>query len=153
MSNGVPSCLRSSSQQYAVTSKPERVKEKAGNNTASRSRQARQDVSRRGEPTGHDLRQQPAACPREGELTIFLEIEYTDRHQKYYITVMLVEVTSIDELIDRLKKGKFVSKEDVLAESELSILIACPLVPTHCIQGSRVWLMTTKSSLENRKCH
>lgn len=33
---------------------------------------------------------------------------------------MLVEVTSVDELIDRLKKGKFVSKEDVLAESEFA---------------------------------
>ena len=54
-------------------------------------------------------------------------------HQKYYITVMLVEVTSIDELIDRLKKGKFVSKEDVLVESELSSLITCHLVPTLCI--------------------
>ena len=43
---------------------------------------------------------------------------------------MLVEVTSIDELIDRLKKGKFISKEDVLAERELSSLIACLLVPT-----------------------
>ena len=53
--------------------------------------------------------------------------------QKYYIIVMLVEVTSIDELIDRLKKGKFVSKEDVLVESELSSLITCRLVPTLCI--------------------
>lgn len=46
-------------------------------------------------------------------------------HQKYYITVMLVEVTSTDELIDRLRKGKFVSKEDVLAESEFGGLITC----------------------------
>ena len=46
---------------------------------------------------------------------------------------MLVEVTSIDELIDRLKKGKFVSKEDVLVESELSSLITRRLVPTLCI--------------------
>ena len=46
---------------------------------------------------------------------------------------MLVEVTSIDELIDRLKKGKFVSKEDVLVESELFSLITCRLVPTLCI--------------------
>ena len=66
---------------------------------------------------------------------------------------MLVEVTSIDELIDRLKKGKFVSKEDVLAESELCSLVTCHLMPTLRIQGSRVWLMTTKSSPGNRKCH
>lgn len=43
---------------------------------------------------------------------------------------MLVEVTGVDELIDRLKKGKFVSKEDVLAESELCSLITCHLMPT-----------------------
>jgi len=66
---------------------------------------------------------------------------------------MLVEVTSVDELIDRLKKGKFVSKEDVLAESELCSLVACHLMLTLRIQGGRVWLMTTKSSLGNRKCH
>ena len=66
---------------------------------------------------------------------------------------MLVEVTSVDELIDRLKKGKFVSKEDILAESELSCLIVCHLVPTQRTQGSRARLMMTKSSLGNRKCH
>ena len=76
-----------------------------------------------------------------------------NRHQKYYITVMLVEVTSVDELIDRLKKGKFVSKEDVLAESELCSLTARPLMLTLCIQGSRAWPTTMKSSLGNRKCH
>ena len=65
---------------------------------------------------------------------------------------MLVEVTGIDELIDRLKKGKFVSKEDVLAESELSSSITYPLIPMLYIQGSRVWLTTTKSSPGNRKC-
>jgi len=66
---------------------------------------------------------------------------------------MLVEVTSVDELIDRLKKGKFVSKEDVLTESELFSLITCHLTPTLCIQGGIVWLMTTKSLLGNRRCH
>ena len=44
--------------------------------------------------------------------------ELNNRYQKYYITVLLVEITSTEELIDRLKKGKFVSKEDVLAASE-----------------------------------
>lgn len=52
-----------------------------------------------------------------------------ERHQKYYIIVMLVEVTTTDELIDRLKKGKFVNKEDVLAESELRGMITCGLIP------------------------
>lgn len=49
----------------------------------------------------------------------------SDRHQKYYITVLLVEVTSTEELIDRLQKGKFVSKEDVVAESKFYRPITC----------------------------
>jgi len=40
---------------------------------------------------------------------------------------MLVEGTSIDELTDRLKREKFVSKEDILAESELPSLTARPM--------------------------
>jgi E3 SUMO-protein ligase PIAS1 len=79
--------------------------------------------------------------------------ELNNDHQKYYITVMLVEVTSTEELIDRLKKGKSVSKEDVLAESEFYGLIAYHPVPTLRIQGSRVWPMTTKSLPGYRKCH
>lgn len=79
--------------------------------------------------------------------------EVNDRHQKYYITVLLVEVTSTEELIDRLKKGKFVSKEDVLAESEFYGQITCHPTQTSRIQGSKVWLLTTKSSPGNRKCH
>lgn len=73
--------------------------------------------------------------------------------QKYYITVLLVEVTSTEELVDRLKKGKFVSKEDVLAESEFRDLITCHPMPISRIQGNRVWLMTMRSSPGNRKCH
>ena len=72
--------------------------------------------------------------------------------QKYYISVLLVEVTSTEELIDRLKNGKSISKEDVLAESEFHGLIACHPVPTLRVQGSRVWPMMTKSSPGNRKC-
>jgi hypothetical protein len=86
-------------------------------------------------------------------LTPFLRIAQANRHQKYYIIVMLVEVTGVDELIDRLKKGKFVSKEDVLVESELCSPVTCHLMPTLRIQGSKVWLMTTRSLLGNRKCH
>ena len=36
--------------------------------------------------------------------------------QKYYMIVMLVQVTTITQLIERVKKGKFRSREDVLAE-------------------------------------
>lgn len=77
----------------------------------------------------------------------------SNSRQKYYIIVMLVEVTSVDELIDRLKKGKFVNKEDVLAESELCSLVTYYQMPTLCIQGSKAWPMMTKSSPANRKCH
>lgn len=50
-----------------------------------------------------------------------VEMVYVNSQQpvhgkKYYLVVMMVEVTSIDELVERLKKGKFVSKEDVLAK-------------------------------------
>ena len=37
--------------------------------------------------------------------------------QKFYLVVMLVEATSVDQLIERLLKGKYRSKDDILAES------------------------------------
>jgi E3 SUMO-protein ligase PIAS1 len=46
----------------------------------------------------------------------------SDGKQKYYIVVMLVEVTTVDQLVDRLKKGKYRDSESVLADS------ACPPV-------------------------
>jgi len=52
---------------------------------------------------------------------IYVNSQQPVHGKKYYITVMLVEVTSVDELIDRLRKGKFVSKEDVLAERRQSV--------------------------------
>lgn len=36
--------------------------------------------------------------------------------QKYYIVVMLVQVTTVDKLIERAEKGKFRSREDILAQ-------------------------------------
>lgn len=36
---------------------------------------------------------------------------------------MLVEVTSVDQLIDRLRKGKFRSREEVLADSALLLTV------------------------------
>ena len=66
---------------------------------------------------------------------------------------MLVEVTSTDELVDRLKKGKFVSKEDVLAESKFHGLTTYHAVPILRVQGSSALPMTTKSSSGNRRCH
>ncbi|KAF8272903.1 PINIT domain-containing protein [Lactarius quietus] len=36
--------------------------------------------------------------------------------KKYYMVVMLVQITTVDQLIERVKKGKFRSREDVLAQ-------------------------------------
>jgi E3 SUMO-protein ligase PIAS1 len=40
--------------------------------------------------------------------------------QKYYIAVMLVRVTTVEQLIEKVKKGKFRSREDILAQSTCS---------------------------------
>jgi E3 SUMO-protein ligase PIAS1 len=45
---------------------------------------------------------------------------------------MLVEVTGVDELVDRLKKGKFVSKEDILVKSESDSCYICCRVLKIC---------------------
>ncbi|KAI0274831.1 PINIT domain-containing protein [Gloeopeniophorella convolvens] len=36
--------------------------------------------------------------------------------KKYYMVIMLVQVTTVDQLIERAKKGKFRSREDILAK-------------------------------------
>lgn len=38
--------------------------------------------------------------------------------QKYYLVVMLVEVTTVEQLVDRIKKGKYKSSNEILAKSE-----------------------------------
>lgn len=45
--------------------------------------------------------------------------------QKYYLVVMLIEITGVEELVEKLKKGKFVSKQDILMKSELSSVLLC----------------------------
>lgn len=40
--------------------------------------------------------------------------------KKYYLVVMLVEVTTVDQLIDRLRKGKYKSNTEILAKSEFN---------------------------------
>lgn len=56
-----------------------------------------------------------------------VEMVYVNSQQpvhgkKYYLVVMLVEVTSVDELVERLKKGKFVSKWDILSKMQRELL-------------------------------
>lgn len=41
--------------------------------------------------------------------------------KKYYIAVMLVQVTNVDQLIDRLVKGKYKSKTDILAKMKQAV--------------------------------
>lgn len=41
-----------------------------------------------------------------------------DVSQKYYMVVMLVEVTTVEQLIDRLRKGKYRSGSEILAKSK-----------------------------------
>lgn len=41
------------------------------------------------------------------------------------MTVFLVEVTTVVQLVDRLKKGKYRSSQDVLAKSGLLYLFFC----------------------------
>ena len=36
--------------------------------------------------------------------------------QKYYMVIMLVQVTTVAQLIERVKKGKFRKREDILAQ-------------------------------------
>ncbi|KAI0801178.1 PINIT domain-containing protein [Fomes fomentarius] len=52
---------------------------------------------------------------------IYVNSQQPTPPKKYYIVVALVEVTSVDQLIDRLRKGKYRQREDVLAEMNKSI--------------------------------
>ncbi|KIJ68507.1 hypothetical protein HYDPIDRAFT_146698 [Hydnomerulius pinastri MD-312] len=50
-----------------------------------------------------------------------VELVYVNSQQpvqpkKFYMTVLLVEVTTVAQLVDRLKKGKYRSSEDILAK-------------------------------------
>ncbi|KAL1951848.1 hypothetical protein VTO73DRAFT_997 [Trametes versicolor] len=47
---------------------------------------------------------------------IYVNSQQPTSPKKYYLAVMLVEVTSVDQLIDRLRKGKYRSKAEVLAD-------------------------------------
>ncbi|KAI9512924.1 PINIT domain-containing protein [Russula earlei] len=50
--------------------------------------------------------------------------------KKYYMIVMLVQITTVDQLIERVKKGKFRSREDVLAQRTCSVFLS----RVHCMQ-------------------
>ncbi|OBZ79736.1 E3 SUMO-protein ligase pli1 [Grifola frondosa] len=63
---------------------------------------------------GKSVRMPPGASNR-------VEIVYVNSQQpvqtkKYYLVVMLVEVTTVDQLVDRLKKGKYKPGSEILAK-------------------------------------
>jgi E3 SUMO-protein ligase PIAS1 len=59
--------------------------------------------------------------------------------QKYYIVVILVEMTSVDQLVDRLKKGKYRDSESILSASKRQVhpSNAQRLTVTYSAEGSR----------------
>ncbi|KAM0745925.1 hypothetical protein T439DRAFT_360878 [Meredithblackwellia eburnea MCA 4105] len=48
-----------------------------------------------------------------------VEVVYVNTDKKYYLMAALVEVTSVKQVVESIKKGKFKSKEDVVASSEI----------------------------------
>ncbi|KAI0756915.1 PINIT domain-containing protein [Daedaleopsis nitida] len=52
---------------------------------------------------------------------IYVNSQQPTPPKKYYLAVMLVEFTSVDQLIDRLRKGKYKQRETILAEMSKAI--------------------------------
>ncbi|KAI0735084.1 PINIT domain-containing protein [Earliella scabrosa] len=52
---------------------------------------------------------------------IYVNSQQPTPPKKYYLVVALVEVTTVDQLIDRLRKGKYKQREDILAEMNKSV--------------------------------
>lgn len=46
-----------------------------------------------------------------------VEVVYVNSEKKYFMAAFMVEVTSVKQVVDKIKKGKFRSKEDVIASS------------------------------------
>ncbi|EMD42118.1 hypothetical protein CERSUDRAFT_110664 [Gelatoporia subvermispora B] len=63
---------------------------------------------------GKLLRTTPAT-PNRIEM-VYVNSQQPAQPKKYYLVVMLVEVTTVEQLIDRLKKGKYKSKQEIFAK-------------------------------------
>jgi E3 SUMO-protein ligase PIAS1 len=50
-------------------------------------------------------------------LTTLIIVQIHICYQKYYMIVCLVEATTVEQLVDKLKKGKYKSEEDIRAKS------------------------------------
>ena len=53
------------------------------------------------------------------------------------MVIMLVQVTTVDQLIERVKKGKFRSREDVLAQRTCTNFIHVVFLHVHRIPGAQ----------------
>ena len=74
------------------------------------------------------------------------------RTQKYYLVVMLVEVTTVDQLVERLRKGKYRPATDVLTDSEWWACVGWYSCSHDPLQWPRLQVMTMISWLGIRKC-
>lgn len=72
--------------------------------------------------------------------------------QKYYMVIMLVQVTTVRQLIERVKKGKFRSREDILAQRTYPTFFWREFIVCNLHQGNkRLKPTTTTLSLAHRK--
>jgi hypothetical protein len=45
--------------------------------------------------------------------------------QKFYMVVNLVEMTSVEDLVDKVKKGKFKSSSEIIAKKRRNRYLSC----------------------------
>ncbi|KAI0361523.1 hypothetical protein OH77DRAFT_1585612 [Trametes cingulata] len=62
---------------------------------------------------------------------IYVNSQQPTTPKKYYLAVMLVEVTSVDQLIDRLRKGKYKPKAEILADMRKAVFDDDEIVAGH----------------------
>ncbi|KAI0639487.1 PINIT domain-containing protein [Trametes polyzona] len=62
---------------------------------------------------------------------IYVNSQQPTTSKKYYLAVMLVELTSVDQLIDRLRKGKYRPKAEILADMRKAVADDDEIVAGH----------------------
>lgn len=55
----------------------------------------------------------------------FIFLHFSFSFKKYYMIVYLVEATTVEQLVDRLKKGKYKSMEEIRTKSEHWSCLVC----------------------------
>jgi len=70
--------------------------------------------------------QQPIANRVSLSMDFLIKFPHHRPFQKYYMIVYLVEVTSVEQLVEKLKKGKYKSEEEIKTKSTLySAFVTC----------------------------